>query len=108
MRVGSVFLVELLFFLLGVHLADVLDEDGGTDDAYHAERISTGISIGDARGTVREYAEQCLIGSTQTWSVGYGTIERTHHHRQIDRVAGVEKQIITAKHHKDVEQYGTS
>ena len=104
MRVGSLLLVELLFFCSHIHAGDVLDEDGSTDDSNHTQRIGTGITIGDARSTVRENTEQCLVGSTKTWGVGNRTIEGAHHHRQVLWVAGVEEEVIASEHHEDVEQ----
>ena len=108
MRVGSLLLVELGFFLCQVNTGDVLDEDGSTDDTNHTQRISTGVTVGDARSTIRENAEQCLVGSTKTRSVGNRTIQGAHHHRQVLWVAGVEEEVVASEHHKDVEQDGCS
>ncbi len=105
-RVCSIFLVQFLFLLGGVHLTDVLDEDSGTDDAHNTERVGTGVTVGDAGRTVGEYADQRLVGSTETRRVGNGTIERTYHHRQINGVAGVEEDKVTCEHDAHVQEDG--
>ena len=48
---------------------------------------------------------QCLIGSTETRRIRYGTVERTYHHRQAAVILGIEEDKVAGKHHKDVKQY---
>ena len=108
MRVSRVLIVQLLFLLICINLTDVLDKDGCTDDTNYTERVSAGITVGDTRSAIRENAEQSFVGGTKTRGVGNGTIERTYHHWQVVRIAGVKKEVITSEHHQDVEQDGRS
>ena len=78
---------------------------GGTDDAYHTEWISAGITVGNTWGTIGEDTEQRLVGGTKTWRIGDGSIECTHHHWQVVGVAGIEEEIIACEHHTDIEEY---
>ena len=102
--VGSIFFVKLFFLISSIDLTDVLDKDSSTDNAYYTKRISTSITVGNTWSTIREDAEQSLVGSTKTRSIGNRTIECTYHHRQVVRVARIKEEIIATKHHEDVEQ----
>ena len=46
---GLFLCLQLLFFLLQLHLTDIAHENGGTDNAQHTERVCAGIGRGDGR-----------------------------------------------------------
>ena len=99
-------LVEFFLLFLEVGASDVADGNGGTDDAEHAERISTSVAVGDLRCfTGSKHRGECFVRSTESRRVGHGTVEGTHHHRQVDAVARVEEDVVACKHHQHVEQY---
>ena len=99
-------LVELFFLFLEIGASDVADGDGGTDDAEHSERISTGVTVSNLWCfTGSKYRVECFVGGTESRCVGHGTVEGTHHHRQVDAVARVEENVIAGKHHQHVEKH---
>lgn len=107
MGVGSLCLFQLLVLLLQVHAADVAHGNGGSDDAKHAKRIGTGITVGNLRHTIRgEDGSQRLVGGTQTGRVGDSSVHRAHHHGQAVGIIGVKEQIVAGEHHSHVEQNG--
>ena len=107
MWVGCIFHVQLFFLLLRVYLADILDQNGSTNDANHTKRVGASITIGNTWRTIREYAEQRFIGSTKTWGIGYSTIERTYHHRKVVGITCVKEQVVACKHYAYVEENGS-
>ena len=107
----SVLCVSLFKILLLLVERDAADEsqcDSGTDDTEHTKRIGTGISRSNLRRTtVGEHRTERLVGGTKSRSVGDGSVHRTHHHWQVDRVACVEEDEIAGEHHCHIEQHCT-
>ena len=105
MRILSFFLIQLFILLLKVYLTDITDSDRRTDDTYHTQRISTSVTRSDVEvHAILEDTVECFIRSTKTRSVRHSTIERSDHHRKICLVLRVKENVVTSKHHKDVEQ----
>ena len=99
-------------FLLILH-ADATQETNGnncTDDTQHAERIGTGIAVGNGRGTGSEDLIAGLRCRTKSGSVGYGTTEYADHHGKIAGIifrrgsAIIKDKEIQAYATQDVEQ----
>ena len=96
--------LKVFLLLVQFYLAYISHENGRTNDAYYAERISTCVSAGYLRQVaVAENIVHRLVGSTQTRRVCDGAIERSHHHWQVVRVAGVEENKVACEHHSDVK-----
>ena len=109
-RVLSLFLLQFFLLVGKTGACDEAHGDGGTDDAEHTKRISTGVARCDLRhgavGGGVPYRLEGFVGSTKTRGVGYGTIERANHHGKVRLAVGVEEDVIACKHHGDVKHNG--
>ena len=104
-RVFFFCLHQFVFFFIQVYFANEAYGNGCSDDTQHAKWISAGIPTGYLWNvTICKNRGECLVSSSQAWSIGYSAIKRSYHHGQIGHIRGVEKDEITGKHHGDVEQ----
>ena len=98
---------QLLLLALELHTRDIAHGNRSSDDAQHAQRIGAGVTRRNlGHLACRKHVGERFIGRTQARRVGHRTIERTHHHRQVVGIVGVEKQPVARKHHRNVEQNG--
>ena len=103
----GVSLFKRLLLFVERDAADESQCDSGTDDTEYTERIGTSISRSNlGRTTIGEHRTECLVGGTKSRGVRHGTVHRTHHHRQVDRIACVEEDEIAGKHHCHIQQHG--
>ena len=98
--------LQLFLLVTGVDAADEAQGYRCADDAQHSQGVGTGIAGGYLRYVaLGENALQRLVGSTETGGVGHSTIQCAHHHGQVVRVFGVEKDEVTGKHHGYIQQH---
>ena len=101
-RIGRMLSLHLFLFLVQVHPAEIPQDNGGTDDSHHTQRVSTGITIGDGRCIGRtEYLIASLVGSTQSRCVRYSSAEHTHHHGEVDRIIAMTHASTVPKHQEE-------
>ena len=89
------------------------DDDGGKDDAYHAEGIGAGITVGNGRCGIAENFGKNTVGSTETGGIRHGSVHHAYHHRQVVLALG-EDAHLAAKcpetehdgHVEDDDTYG--
>ena len=103
-----VFLLDLLIFLVELHLEDGPNHQHRGDDADYTQRIGGGIAQGNLGDfgdrTVEPQLRQGLLCGTQSRGVGNGTRENTHHHGHAHLVFVEE---VDAERHSNVENYNT-
>ena len=88
MGIGSLFLFNLLLLVFQSNATKEAKANGCADDAQDAERIGTGIAVGNGRGIRSEDLIAGFRSRTQAWGVGDGSAKDTHHHGKLARIIG--------------------
>ena len=96
------FLLDLFLFLVELHATEEADGDGGQNDTHDAQRIGTGIAVGNWGSVGTEDGGTGFVGGTEAGRVRDGTAKHTDHHGQVVGVLALDGSALV----EDKEEEG--